>query len=84
VEQWQPSAALVIEIISPGDKSREKLGFFAAHEVDEVVFVDPDKRTVEWLALVAGGAYDPLEHSSRLLDLGAVELASQLGWPTDQ
>ncbi len=33
---WYPTAALVIEIVSPGDESWEKLPFYAAHHVDEV------------------------------------------------
>jgi len=48
--QWHPTAALVVEIVSPGDKTWDKLGFYAAHHVDELLIVDPHKRTVDWLA----------------------------------
>jgi Uma2 family endonuclease len=76
--QWNETAALVVEIVSPDDKSWEKLPFYAAHHVDEVVIVEPEKRAVHWLRL-AGGEYEPLE-SSQLLGVGPSELALQLNW----
>jgi Uma2 family endonuclease len=79
---WHPTAALVIEIVSPADESWEKLPFYAAHDVDEVLIVDPQERSVSWLAL-KNGEYRAVEHS-RLLDLSAEELAEQLDWPTIQ
>jgi Uma2 family endonuclease len=76
---WQATAALVIEIVSAGDESREKLPFYAAHDVAEVVIVDPAERAVEWLALRDGG-YQAVERSG-LVELGAAELAGRLDWP---
>lgn len=78
-EMWHPTAALVVEIISPGDETKEKLPFYAAHEVDEILIVDPDARTVEWLALT-DGRYEPIERS-HLIDLGPAALAEQIDWP---
>jgi Uma2 family endonuclease len=77
--QWQQTAALVIEIVSPKDKSRDKFDFYAAHEVDEVLIVDPEKRTIDWLGLT-DGEYRPIERSG-LIDLGPSELAEQIDWP---
>jgi Uma2 family endonuclease len=79
---WHPTAALVIEIVSPGDESWEKLPFYAAHDVDEVLIVDPQERSVSWLALEAG-EYRPIERSG-LIDLGAQGLTEQLDWPPIQ
>jgi Uma2 family endonuclease len=76
---WYPTAALVLEIVSPGDESWEKLPFYAAHGVDEVLIVDPQERSVSWLGL-AGEEYRPIERSG-LIDLGAQELGEQLDWP---
>jgi Uma2 family endonuclease len=76
---WHPTAALVIEILSPGDDSWKKLPFFAAHEVDEVLIVDPAERAVHWLGL-SGGEYHPIERSG-LIDLGQSELADRIDWP---
>ncbi len=40
---WHSTAALVVEILSPDDESLQKLPFYAAHDVDEVLLVDPDR-----------------------------------------
>jgi Uma2 family endonuclease len=76
---WHPTAALVIEIVSPGDESWKKLPFYAAHEVDEVLIVDPQERSVDWLGR-DGGEYRKVERSG-LIDLGPVELAESVDWP---
>jgi Uma2 family endonuclease len=76
---YQSTAALVIEVLSPGDESWEKLPFYAAHEVDEVLIIDPAKHAVHWLGL-SGGEYVPIERST-LIDLGPSELAEQIDWP---
>jgi Uma2 family endonuclease len=74
---WHPTAALVIEILSP-DEAPAKLAFYAAHAVDEILILDPATREVNWLAL-SDGAYHATRRS-RLIELGATELADQLDW----
>ncbi len=76
---WLSTAALVVEILSPGDESRQKLPFYVEHHVDEVLFVDPAERSVTWLAL-HDSEYKPVQQSG-LIDLGPAELAEQLDWP---
>ena len=76
---YYPTAALVIEIVSPGDESWEKLPFYAAHGVEELLIVDPQQRTVSWLGLEAG-EYQHLKRS-RVIELGAAELAERIDWP---
>lgn len=76
---WHATAAMVVEIISPDDESRQKLPFYAEHRVDEVLLVDPAERSVTWLAL-RDGAYEPVQRSE-LIELGPAELAAQLDWP---
>lgn len=78
-ELWHPTAALVVEIVSPGDETWQKLPFYAAHQVDEVLIVDPAERTVHWLALT-DGEYRPIERSG-LIDLGPSDLAEHIDWP---
>jgi Putative restriction endonuclease len=78
-EMWHPTAALILEILSPGDEAWEKLPFYAAHHVDEILIVDPDTHQVHWLALTAN-RYEPIEHSA-LIDLGPAELARRIDWP---
>ena len=76
---WHHTAALVVEIASPNDESWQKLPFYAAHGVAEVLIVDPRKRQVHWLGLTDGD-YTPIERSA-LLDLGPRELAERIDWP---
>jgi len=76
---WEPTAPLVVEIFSPGEETWGKLPFYAAHGVDEILIIDPDKRTVAWLALREGG-YRAIERSG-LIDLGPAELADLIDWP---
>ncbi len=79
LDLYMPTAVLVLEVVSPHDESWEKLPFYAASGVDEVLIVDPRQRTVDWLGLT-DGAYEPITHSN-LIALGPAELASQLDWP---
>ena len=79
---WYSTAALVLEIVSPGDESWEKLPFYATHDVDEVLIVDLRKRSISWLTL-ENGEYRPMQHSG-LIDLGAQALGEQLDWPAIQ
>ncbi len=76
--QWQQTAALVVETVSPKDKSWDKFDFYAAHDVDEVLILDPEKRTADWFGLT-DGEYKPMEHSG-LIDLGPADLAQQINW----
>jgi len=76
---WITTAALVLEILSPEDDAWEKLPFYAAHHVDEILIVDPETRKVHWLAL-ADGRYEPIERSS-LIELGPAELEQRIDWP---
>ncbi len=76
---WLPTAAIVVEILSPGDETWQKLPFYGAHGVDEVLIVDPESRTVTWLAL-GDGEYEPVVRSG-LIALGPAEVAATLEWP---
>jgi Uma2 family endonuclease len=76
---WLPTAALVVEVVSPGDETWNKLGFYGRQGVDEVLIVDPEKRTVEWLAR-AGEDYEPVARSG-LIELDPDELAKRIEWP---
>jgi Uma2 family endonuclease len=76
---FSPTAALVLEVVSPGDETWDKLAFYAARGVEELLIVDPQERAVHWLALV-GGEYLPIERSG-LVELGPAELGAQINWP---
>lgn len=76
---FYPTAALVMEIVSPGDESWGKLDFYAGRGVDELLIVDPQEMTVSWMGL-EGGEYKHLKRS-RLIELGAAELAQRIDRP---
>jgi Uma2 family endonuclease len=74
-----PTAAVVVEIVSPGDETWQKLDFYAAHSVDELLIADPAKRSVTWLVL-HGGRYVEAEYSP-LLRISVAKLTEQIKWP---
>ena len=76
---WFDTAALVVEIVSPHDESWEKMPFYAAHQVGEIVVVDPRDRSVAWLRL-SDGAYQRVDRSP-LLDIDVADVAAQIDWP---
>lgn len=76
---WHPTAALVLEIVLPGDDTWQKLPFYASHGVDELLIVDPHTRAVDWLAL-RGERYEPVERSA-LVGLDVQALAERIDWP---
>ena len=78
-EMYYATAALVVEIVSPGDETWQKLPFYAAHCVDELLIVDPREPAVYWLGL-RGEGYEPIERSG-LIELGALDLAERIEWP---
>jgi Uma2 family endonuclease len=76
---YLPTAALVVEIVSPNDETWAKLPFYAAHRVEELLIVEPEERAIHWLAL-KDDRYEPVQRSA-LIDLGVEEIASQIEWP---
>jgi Uma2 family endonuclease len=76
---WIPTAAIVVEILSPEDETWEKLPFYAEHGVGELLIIDPVNHSVKWLALQAG-QYRAVDQSA-LIELSASELARRIDWP---
>ncbi len=77
---YVPTAAVVVEVVSPDDETYEKFGFYAAHGVDELVIVEPQVRRVR-LWQLRTGRYEE-SSSSALLRLTAEELTAELDWPS--
>ena len=69
---------LVVEILSPGDESYDKLDWYAAGGVDEVLVVDPDTRRAEVFAR-RGSRMVLVESSPGRLDSLGVELETAEG-----
>ncbi len=79
LDVWNPTAVIVVEIVSPGDESRRKLGFYLRAGVEEVLFVDPDHRSVEWL-IRGTDAFEPADGST-ILGITSTDLAAAIDWP---
>jgi Uma2 family endonuclease len=78
-DTWIPTAAIVVEILSPHDETWEKLPFYAEHGVDELLLVEPADHSVAWLALRTA-EYRPIDRSE-IVDLSASELTERIDWP---
>lgn len=74
-----PTAAIVVEVVSPGDESYKKFDFYFARGVDEVLVVDPLRLTVEWYTRGSTG----FERTGRsaLLDVDEATLHGEIDWP---
>lgn len=76
---WNPTAAIVVEILSPDDDSWLKLGFYFDHGVEELLYVDPDERTVQWF--VRDDDAFAAADASALLAVTATALHDRIDWP---
>ena len=76
---YVPTALMVGEVLSPDDETYQKFGFYADHQVREIVVIDPDARTVEAHRLQDG----KYELSDRIdcIDLSCAVLTAQIDWP---
>ncbi len=79
LDVWNPTAAIVAEIVSPGDESRRKFDFYHHAGIEEVLIVDPDARTVEWF--VRGPDAFRSADASTLMGISAADLAAAIDWP---
>ena len=77
---YVPTAVMVVEVVSPGDESREKFGFYAGRGVDEVLIADPARRELSLFALAAD-RYRPTQHSA-VLDTPVASIAAAITWPS--
>jgi Uma2 family endonuclease len=79
---WVPTAAMVVEVVSPDDESWLKFDHYAAHRVDEVLIADPHERTLD-LFVLTGGGYERADRST-LLDVSVADLHDAVTWPGSQ
>lgn len=77
---WVPTAALVVEVISPDDETWAKFGFYARHRVDEICTAEPRTRDLRWFVR-SGDAYDETGRST-VFGVDVADLANRIDWPT--
>ncbi len=78
---YVPTAAIVLEVLSPHDETFAKLDFYAAHGVEELLVADPDTRTVRCWHL-HDASYTEADRSA-LLDLTMQALVAEVRWPDE-
>jgi len=86
---WVGGPDFCIEIVSPGDRSRDKLDFYAAVGVRELLIVDRDPWSLELYRLKQGrlepvGWSDPAANASLPSEVVPVQFRLVLGTPRPQ
>lgn len=80
-------AVVVVEVLSPGDETWDKLDHYFAHGVEDVIIVDPDAETVRCFSRASGTATGPaapwFDETGRCgtLDISVEEIADGIDWP---
>lgn len=75
---WHSTAALAVEVLSPEDMTFDKLDFYTAHGVQELLVVDCQDRTVRCFAL-QGGQVE--RDRSDVLGMTTEEITAAVDWP---
>ncbi|MEO6204770.1 MAG: Uma2 family endonuclease [Mycobacteriales bacterium] len=76
---YEPTAVVVIEILSPDDETYDKFGFYAAHGVQEMLVAHPQQRWVRCYDLQQTPAAELSR--SRCLDVAMAEIEAAIDWP---
>lgn len=77
---YVPTAAVVVEVVSPDDESLDKLPFYAARGVGEALLVWPELREVHCWDLT--GERPRRVPASRELGVSMSEVAAAVEWPS--
>ena len=75
---WLPTAAVVVEVRSPGDDSLAKFAFYFDRGVEEILLADLAERSVRWFRRDEGAFVG--SDASELLGVDALTVAAALGW----
>ena len=76
---WVPTAAIVVEILSPDGETYEIFAFYASRGVGELIIADPVGSRIRCWRL-DGEAYSEVS-ASRLLGIDVDELTALIDWP---
>jgi len=79
---WVPTAAIVVEIVSPDDETYEKFAFYADHEVAEIIVADPAAHMLAIWRRTPGAGYEEAPVSA-LLEVTAADLTTAIAWPDE-
>ncbi|MGH9189538.1 MAG: Uma2 family endonuclease, partial [Acidimicrobiales bacterium] len=76
---WVPTVAVVVEVQSPDDETYAKFGFYAAHDVDEIMVAEPGNHLVRCFRR-EGDQYAETA-SSAVLQVETDVLVEAIDWP---
>ncbi len=76
---WVPTAAMVVEVLSPGDETYAKFDFYYARGVDEILVADPATREVTLFQ--RGGVRFERADMSAVLEAPVETIAAGITWP---
>ena len=76
---YVPTALAVVEVLSANDATYDKFGFYHAHQIAEIMVVDPLQRRIDcWRRAVVG--YDESD-TFACAGISAAELTKLIRWP---
>ncbi len=78
---WIPTAAVVVEILSPDDETYAKFDFYAGHGIEEILVVDPSARRITVWARSSEDRHVEVP-ASAVLGVAADEVAATVTWPS--
>jgi Uma2 family endonuclease len=76
---YVPTALIVGEVLSPEDRTYEKLPYYRDRGVQELFIVDPDDRSIS-IRRLQGRVSRLIDHSD-VLDVAARDLEARVNWP---
>ena len=76
---YVPTAAVVVEVVSPDDETFAKLPFYVAHGVEEVLVALPEQQQVRCFDLTSGEPV--LTAASAVLGITMQDLTAAIAWP---
>jgi Uma2 family endonuclease len=76
---YLPTAAIVVEVVSPDDETYLKIDFYASHGVEELIVADPELRAVRIWQLIEGALIETGQ--SELLGISVADLMRDIVWP---
>jgi Uma2 family endonuclease len=74
-----PTAAILVEVVSPHDETWLKIDFYARNQVDEICIADPVASQIRWFVLTEEAYRET--GTSPLLGVSCAELVSGIDWP---
>ena len=78
---WVPTAAVLVEVVSPDDETYAKFDFYAAHGVDELIIADPQQQVVRCFQRRGAGYLET--GGSDILSVTTDDLTRGIVWSPD-